>query len=282
MSIRGVAEVEREVLTEYLTTGRWTRSFMATVDGAPEVADPGFGRDEICPILFFGQPFDPSKEKDVAALSAYAVRELKGHGLYILDIQDGTWIGQQLPLNLVGTQWLLETLGGPVEVTPQAAVEDGVTVTFDVVGGGEPTFTADVAASFLHGVGFVTLNIAELQAEALDKGRRGSSNAKIALRVMFAVPPSSRKTADVYAAAAAALYRGVMFVSDGSKPEGDLLRDMDDSGILVIRQMTGKDPIQERPNWFADKSGWVWFILPIIFWRQYRLPVLGPQPVTPP
>lgn len=295
MSVKGVAQIEREVIATYLTS-RWTRSFMATVPGAPPVPDPGHGKDEICPVLYFGQPFDPSKPKDVAALSTYAVNELKGYGYYTLDIQSGTWAGQQLPLSLVSTtvivvnpvaapentQWILETGGGSYVVFPQSKVEAGATVTFDVQNEAEPSFTATVAASQLHGVGFLTLNLAELQVEGLDVGTRGSQMARVMVRVMIAAsPPAAPQTAEIYAAAVAALYRGVMWVSDPSAPEGDLLRDMADSGVSSIRQYRRRDPIQERPNRISEHSGWVWFVLQFVLRRQYRLPVMGRQPVTP-
>lgn len=295
MSVKGVAQVEREVITTYLTS-RWTRSFLATVPGAPPVPDPGYGKDEICPVLYFGQPFDPSKPKDVAALSAYAVNELRGYGYYTLDIQDGTWSGQGLPLSLVttavtvvnpvpdpeNTQWILETGAGSYVVFPQSKVEAGATVTFDVQAGAEPSFTASVAASQLHGVGFLTLNLAETQVEGLDVGTRGSQVAKLLVRVMIAAsPPTAPKTAEIYAAAVAALFRGVMWVSDPSAPEGDLLRDMADSGVSLIRHYRRRDPIQERPNRISEQSGWAWFVLQFVLRRQYRVPVVGRQPVTP-
>jgi hypothetical protein len=277
LSIRGVSEVEREVVMSYLVS-RWKRSELIAFPGAPAVSDPGHDKDEICPILYYGQPFDPSNEADVAALSDYSVRELRGWGYYTLAVSSGTWSGEQLPLNLVDVQWVLESPTGSVNVSPRSPVAPGQTVTFDVEGGG--SFTAAVQASYLHGVGFLVVNLAELQSVGLDAGSRGGQLTRVGIRLMYAVaPPSAPAVADAYAAAANAMLRGVMWVSEPQAVSG-LTRDMADSGITIIRQLQRQDPPQERPNRLSESNGWVWFTSQVVIRRQTRLPVAGRQNPT--
>ena len=280
MSVKGVAQIQRELVMTHLQTGRWTRSHVASIAGAAPVPDPGYGRDEICPVLFYGQPFDPSKPADVAALSTYAVRELRGYGYYLAAITGGTWDGQELPLNLVDRQWELETGSGPVAVVPQASVQDGATAV-PFTAEGHADFTANITASYLHGVGFVVVNLAEMQAEGVDVGSKGSQMSKVMVRFMIAAaPPSAPVTPEVYAATLGSLFRGIMWVSDPNAAEGELLRDMADSGVLIVRNYRRRDPIQERPNRISEHSGWVWFTLQLVVRCQYRLPVAGRQSPT--
>jgi hypothetical protein len=270
--------VERELVMTYLTT-RWTRSHLATVLAAPAVPDPGHGEDAVSPVLWYGQPFDPSREADVAALSSYAVRELRGYGLFIVTPATGTWAGLELPLSLVGDDWLLETPGGSVVATTDDAVATGETVTFDT---GSEAFAGEVAASYLHGVGFVVVNLVELQAEALDLGSRGSVEARLVLRLLVAAaPPSAPAVPETYAAALAALFRGVMWVSDPTAAPETLERRMADAGILIVRQYARRDPVQERPTRLGDDSGWAWYNQEVPLRRQARAPSIGRQAPTP-
>lgn len=55
----------------------WTRSALAGYD-APEIPDPGHGRDEICPVTFAGQPFDVGQGLGIAPFTAAEVREQAG------------------------------------------------------------------------------------------------------------------------------------------------------------------------------------------------------------
>lgn len=285
--IKPIAQIEREVIMTHLTN-RWNR-----VD-LPQVSDPGYGRDSICPIIFYDQDFNPSKPSDVRRLSEYAVEELKGHGFRTLDIADGTWSGQKLPLSLVTTdvavanpsatpddvRWILDTGGGPgtgFVVFPQSKVEPGATVTFSVQEAAEPDFTADVEATNLQGVGFLVVNLAEVRAEAADVGSVGSKVAHINVRIMIAAARASApKTPEVYAGALASIFREVRWVSDPGAAQPSLLRDMADSSISIIRQWR-QDVLSERANRLSEHSGWIWFLFQFTLRRQYRPAIAGNQ-----
>lgn len=280
MSVRSIPDVERELVMTYLSS-RWIRSQLAALPGVPPVPDPGHGENEVCPVIYYGTPFDPGDPDDVAKLSLYAVRELRGYGYFVVTPQDGDWPGQELPLNIVGSDWVVESPTGPVVVEPQAAVEDGATVLFVVPDGSHPDFTADVATTTLHGVGFVVVNLSELQVTSLDHGSRGSLMARVLVRFMLACPPAAAPAlAEVYAGALAALFRGVTFVPDAGQPDGDLRRDLADSGVTLIRQWHRSDPVQERPNRLSETGGWVWFTAQLILRRQYRPQSVGVQAPT--
>lgn len=274
--MNSIAAVEREVLTRYIQN-RWTRTAMADYSQGFVVPDPGHDIDEVCPIIWAGQPFDPSKPADLAVLSGYAVNQLRGYGYYTLSIQDGTWAGQDLPLNLSSNQWYLETDDGPVLVTASDSVEDGATVTFTTSDAEE--FTATVAASYLHGVGFVVLMLTEIGNEQIVLGSNPGYEARTVLRVLIAAPPAnSPRLPDQYAGALAMLFRRVKLKGDGAAVSGTAERDMADCGIQYIWQ-SSRESVTERPSMIGERDGWSWYSWEVQLRRLYRAAAAGLQTV---
>ncbi len=272
----GIAAVERQAVMTYLTT-RWKRSQLELMPSVPPVFNPGHEVDEICPIVFYMQPFDPSKPEDLAAVSAYAAREIAGYGQYLVTATSGPFVGDVMALNILGSTWSLETLAGAEQVYPQQDVVDGATVTF--LRGDETTFTGTVEATWLHGVGYVVVNLSELRTERLDRGSRGTDQAHVRMILMFATPTSSGiSIAESYAGALASLFCGVHIKADPAAAEGTVERNMADSGIFRIFQRPGLDPVQQRPNQLGARDGWNWSMQTIIIRRLYRVAPIGVQP----
>lgn len=279
MAVKSPARIEREVLVTYLQA-RWLRSELAKYTGSPPVPDPGHGEDEISPVVYYGQPFDPDKESDLSSLSAYAARELRGYGYFEIAVTSGAWNGQTLPINLIDGDWILDSPGGPVQVYPQSDMEDGASVTFRQDSG--ETFTGGVTATWLHGVGYLVINLMELgQPEKLDRGSAGAYESRTRMSVMIAAPPSTGPAlADQYAGACAALLRRLRIRGDSGGTPGSLEVDMGDSGVQYIYQ-TDRDAVPERANYIGERDGWAWYLFRVIFRRIYKLVPAGLQPVTP-
>lgn len=281
---RPVQEIEREALVTY-TSANWKRSRIATFAGAPDIPDPGHGRDELCPVSFFGQPFDASKPEDLAALSEFAVNELRGEPLWVLTVLDGPWIGQALNLRSDdGLTWVLSGPDGDVAATLPEEFEDGGTISVTHPDG---TFSATVSAGWIHGAGFMILNLMDVGAGGFqgrghfDTGRHGTKERRIELSLIFACPPQScPQLPELYAGAAHAILAGVDFIRDASAAPGTLERDMADAGILAIRQLS-TDPVQGRANHIGDARGWRWYKAPYIFRRQFTQQRVGRQPINP-
>lgn len=276
MTIKAPAQVEREAVMTYLTS-RWKRSKLDTFGQGLSVPDPGHGLDEICPVVYYSQPFDPSKAADLAALSVYAARELSGYGLYKVTVLDGIWIGQELVLSYAAGQWILSSPAGPVVVVPASTVEDGATVEFVLESG---NFVGTVAATWLHGVGYLVLNLTEAGVDKVEVGSRASSEARVKLTVMMAVPhPGAPALADQYAGVVAMLFRRVKLRGDATAAVGTLERDLADSGVSWIYQ-SDRETMPERPNQYGEDGIWRWFGFELILRRLYRAPAAGLQTVV--
>lgn len=275
--MKSIGQVEREVVFEYITS-RWKRSKISALPGVPDVPDPGHGEDEICPVVWYDQPFDPSKSSDLAAVSVYATRELKGYGYWTLDVQDGAWSGQQLPLNLVAGVWTLEAPGGSVTVLPATTPEDGSTITFTLVD--DSTFTAIVSSTWLHGVGYVVLNLSELRAEKVRPGSNAPFEAWVKIQVMIAAPMARPdEVAEQYMGAVAGLLRGVRIKGDATAAVGTHERDMADAGIYYIYQRDA-EAVTERPIRIAERDAWSWHLGSVTVRRLYTAQAAGLQAVS--
>ena len=53
---------------------KWRRSELAAYSQGVDIADPGHGLDEVCPVVVWGQPFDASKDASVAPFTAAQVK----------------------------------------------------------------------------------------------------------------------------------------------------------------------------------------------------------------
>lgn len=283
--MRPIVEIERDVIVTYFEA-HWNRTQLATFEDAPEVPDPGHGHDELSATTYFGHPFHPAKEADLQALSNFAVREMRGEAIWDLTMLDGPWNGQTLGLTSAdGETFILQAPAGDEVVVPQADLEDGATVPFTSTPG---NFSATVAAGWLHGAGFVTLNLTELGPGGpenrghLDTGRRGHQEARVQLHVLIASPPEhSPKMSELYAGAAYAILQGVDFIRDAGAAPGTLEREMADAGLSSIRQLSSRDPAMARANHVGDENGWRWYLFQIIFRRVHRRTRAGRRPIQP-
>lgn len=274
-----LAELDRQAFTQYYGS-HWKRSELTTFAGAPDIPDPGHGLDEISPVVYYGHPFNPSKAADLEAISAFALQELTGHELWDLDMLDGPFFGQTLPLTSPdGEIFILETLGGPELVVPQSDLVDGTTVAFTSTPG---DFNADVAAGMVRGTGLVILNITELGPGGIDNrghydtGRRGLKEARLQWDVVILAPvENAPQIAELYAGAAHALLIGVVFVRDEAAPVGTVEREMFEANVQAYRQLASHDPVQARANHIADAKGWRWYLFKVVVRRQYFVELAG-------
>lgn len=276
MSTDTIPMVERELVEGYLRT-RWARSRLQDIDGAPEVPDPGFGRDEICPILWFDAPFKSTSEADVSAVSSFAARELRGFEVFELsDIVGGAWEGQVLPLySDDGESWRVKVDGADQDVAPDGPLSVGSSSTFDSAGG---PFTASVGGGWLHGVGFLVINLAEVgpggtQGRGFyDNGPNGLHERRVQLSLLYALPEEQAiVTAEAYSAAAFALFNGVVFRRDPGAPPSTPQRRMVDLGFTTLRQYPSFDPPPVRATFWANREDepWQWWLQQIVLRRQF-------------
>ena len=94
--------IARKAAMTYLTEN-WGRIAIATFSQGITVPDPGHGLDEICPISYWGMPFDPTKDEFVSQVSTLKAYQLQNNG------------------SNKGTGWLLCQVkddGPPVTMTP--------------------------------------------------------------------------------------------------------------------------------------------------------------------
>lgn len=278
-----MAEVERDVLATYFEN-HWKRSELSSFPAAPEIPDPGHGHDELSPVVYFGLPFDAGKPQDLDALSSFAVQELRGHPLWVLDILDGPFAGEEAEMTSIdGINYILEPLAGPIAVVPQTPVEDGATVFFTSSSG---DFNAVVAAGWIHGAGITVLNVVDLGPGGLngrghyDTGKSGPREQRIGFQTIFGIPPSnSPLLAEQLGSAAFAILQGVDFIRDETAAIGTHERDMADSKIASIRQLS-MDPASPRTNFIADSRGWRWFEQQTVFRRLFTIQRVGKRTVA--
>ena len=271
---KGPAQVEREAVMNYLTS-RWTRTKIAAFGQGVTVDDPGHGKDEVCPVVYWEQPFDPNSSEDLLEISVYAAEHISGYALLQLEILDGTWIGQTLRLTLVEEQWILAVVGGDVVVIPAADPIAGDTVSFKVDATGGETFTADVTNTWLHGVGYLVVNLEEMSAGATDVGSSRGVEALVQVSVLIASPPeTSPLTPDQYSAAVAMMFRGFVWERDGTAAPGTPEREMFDAGVHNIYQDT-REAMQERANHIASMPPWQWYLMKFVIRRLYEAPRVG-------
>lgn len=271
------AQVEREVLLTYLS-GWWKHSKLATLPAAPTVSDQGHGRDVVCPIVYYGQPFNPELITDLYQLSAYTFQELRGYDRFQVTVLDGDWMNETLPLNFTDQEWVLQSPDGAVAVFPQTEPAEGETVLFVI--DEEVSFSASVAVSWLHGVGYLSINLHELECSKLEAGSNAPYEARVRVTIMIAAPHSlAPSLADQYAGAIARLFRKVRFKADPAAAAGVPEREMADSNVHRIYQ-SDRDPIEERPNHVGDVDNWAWYRTQIILRRLFTSPSRGVQPVT--
>ncbi len=201
----GVALVTAESVMGYFTS-RWNRAQL-TAFGAPVPPDLGQGRDEICPVIYFSQPFDPGNDDSLSNLSEYTAAELR---------------------------------------------------------------TREVSSSLVHGVGYITVNLAEIDSKQLDRGSRGSFIGRDRVLFIIAAPESNgAQLADQYAAALTALFNGV----DLRPASG---------GVQRIWNDPESESITQRPNNVGRLDGWLWFTVQVVLRRLFRQSRAGVQPITPP
>lgn len=254
-----VATVERRAVTRYLKSN-WTRSALATYPSAPVIPDV-HGKDEICPLVYFGMAFDPTKADDLSAMSSYAVRELKGFTVMQLDVLSGTWTGQTLPLRIAGGQWLLAAPGGDVVVYPLTEPLDDQTIDWQMED--ETTFSATNRYTWLSGVGFLVVNLTEQEMVWRAVGSRAPRERALRLLVMIAAPlGNGPAVAEQYSGALATIWHGVVFSADEAAPVGSVERAMADSGLLRLYNPS-YDPPEERAMRIGERDGWAWYSMTV-------------------
>ena len=270
---RPVPEIERELLATYIST-HWKRSVLSTFELAPEIPDPGHGRDEISPFVWYGGPFDPGKPEDLADLSTFAVQEVAGYAQFEATVLDGIHIGEVVPVTSQdGSSWFAGGVLGGAQVVPRPGLVDGEDAAFYDTAG-VFLFNASVTGGPIHGSGFVTGNITAVGPGGpnargyIDTGRSGTQVTRVRLSLLVAAKSvNCPRLPDQYAGAFATLLNGVDFIRDASAAEGTLLRDMADAKFLALRQLS-KDPIPGRANHLYDDRGWRWYLMQVVFTRH--------------
>lgn len=273
MAVKPASQIVREIIVTYLTT-RWTRSYLATLTDPPVIPDPGFGEDQICPMIFYGDTFDPSNPEALEDLTDYTVRELRGYDQDLATLTSGPWSGETVPINFIDQQWILSTSSGPVIVTPDIPIVDGITVT--LVAAGYPDSTATIAAGYLRGVGFIALELREGESEFLGQVAN-PIRLRVTLQPLIAIPPSEAPLlAERYLGGILRLCRGVAWKCEPGLTD-DLRRDMSDSRVNVIRQIEAPQEFPVR----LGESGWSWYSGRIEFEVQHQPHRMGIQSPTP-
>ena len=175
-----------------------------------------------------------------------------------------------MPLNIVRSQLILTPpSGGDFVVVPSDDVEDGATITLSYEAG---SFPGVVTTGWLHGVGYVVININEIRTTRLTTGSRGTDETETRVTIMIAAPETnSPMLANQYAGALAWICNGAAMRFDALADEGTIEKDMADSGVSWIRQMSGRDPINARPNNIGSRDGWSWFTFSMN-WRTLSTP----------
>lgn len=82
---RSPAQVEHEEELQFLVDN-WKRSALAGFAQGLVVEDPGHGRDEICPVVLAGQPFDPTISAHVAPFTSDQVIGPEGVGYLVASL----------------------------------------------------------------------------------------------------------------------------------------------------------------------------------------------------
>src|SRR5262245_25527143 len=224
----------------------WKHSKLATLSNPPVVSDGGHGRDIICPIVYYGQLFDPEVERDLVQLSEYVRNELIGYQRCLLLILDGEFAGETLAVEQLPDQkWILHSPNGEIVVIPQGEPTNGEDTTFFI--DGSSGFTATVTSSWLDGVGCMTVNLSEISSEPTDCGSNPTYESRV--RVFFVIRASMNngpQLADQYCGYLARLFRGVRFKANASASAGTLEKDMADSQVSVIYHSAAREALEER------------------------------------